>query len=126
MQRDLENHLISMSRIRVHSGTEVSCLRFRGSVRKPSEEMFARRLADAGSRAPYLVVDLSEMEYLCSSGLGILLEQAVLQERQGGWLRLVSPSPTVSMILRLSGAASSLAWFAQETEALDDLPSRAA
>ena len=95
-------------------------------VGQPTEEMFRRRLTDAGTRAPHLVVDLSEMEYLCSKGLGILLEQAVLQERQGGWLRLVSPSPTVSMILRLSGAAASLTWFAEENLALDDLPSRAA
>jgi anti-anti-sigma factor len=126
MPRDLDNHLISMSRLRSHSGRQVSCVRFRGCVRKLTEDAFRRRLDEAGRRAPHLLVDLSEVEYLCSSGLGILIEQSAVQERQGGWLRLISPSKTVSMILGLSGAASSLAWFAAENEALDDLRGRAA
>ena len=126
MPRDLDSHLISMSRLRVHNGREVSCVRFRGSVRKLTEESFRQRLDESGRRAAHLLVDLSEVEYLCSSGLGILLEQSALQERHGGWLRLISPSRTVSMILRLSGAAASLAWFSAEDEALDDLRGHAA
>src|SRR6185503_20751922 len=126
MRRDLDNHLISMSRLRLYRGREVSCVRFRGSVRKLTEESFRERLVESGRRAPHLLVDLSEVEYLCSSGLGILLEQSAVQERHGGWLRLISPSRTVSMILRLSGAAGSLTWFPAEDEALDDLRGQAA
>jgi len=126
MPRDLDNHLISMSRVRMHQGHEVACIRFRGSVRKLTEESFRERLEEAGRRATHLLVDLSELEYLCSSGLGVLLEQSAIQERHGGWLRLVSPSRTVSMILRLSGAAQSLAWFTTEDDALDDLRGQAA
>jgi anti-anti-sigma factor len=126
MRRDLDNHLISMSRLRLYRGREVSCVRFRGSVRKLTEESFRERLVESGRRAPHLLVDLSEVEYLCSSGLGILLEQSAVQERHGGWLRLISPSRTVSMILRLSGTAASLAWFSAEDEALDDLRGLAA
>ena len=126
MPRDLDNHLISMSRVRLHRGNEVACIRFRGSVRKLTEDSFRQHLDESGRRASHLLVDLSEVEYLCSSGLGILLEQSAIQERHGGWLRLVSPSPTVSMILRLSGAAQSLAWFSAEDDALDDLRGQAA
>ena len=126
MPRDLDNHLISMSRVRMHNGHEVACVRFRGSVRKLTEDSFRQRLDESGRRAPHLLVDLSELEYLCSSGLGVLLEQSAIQERHGGWLRLVSPSRTVSMILGLSGATQSLAWFTAEDEALDDLRGKAA
>jgi stage II sporulation protein AA (anti-sigma F factor antagonist) len=126
MPRDLDNHLISMSRVRVHNGHEIACVRFRGSVRKPTEDAFRQRLEESGRRASHLLVDLSEVEYLCSSGLGLLLEQSAVQERQGGWLRLVAPSRSVAMILGLSGAAQSLVWFTAEDEALDDLRGQAA
>jgi len=126
MPRNLDSHLISICRLRLHHGYEVSCVRFRGSVRKLTEDSFRERLDESGRRAPHLLVDLSEVEYLCSSGLGILLEQSAVQERHGGWLRLISPSHTVSMILGLSGAAGSLTWFTAEDEALDDLPGQAA
>ena len=126
MPRDLDSHLISLSRIRLHHGRDVAVIRFRGSVRKLTEDSFRQRLDESGRRAAHLLVDLSEVEYLCSSGLGILLEQSAIQERHEGWLRLVSPSETVSMILRLSGAAASLAWFSTEDEALDDLRGKAA
>jgi anti-anti-sigma factor len=91
-----------------------------------TEDSFRQHLDESGRRAPHLLVDLSEVEYLCSSGLGVLLEQSAIQERHGGWLRLISPSRTVFMILRLSGAAPSLAWFSAEDEALDDLRGQAA
>jgi anti-anti-sigma factor len=126
MPPDLDNHLISISRIRVVHDQEVSCVRFRGAVRKLTEASFRDTLREAGRRAPHLLVDLSEVAYLSSSGLGLLLEQAGTQEREEGWLRLVSPSQTVSMILRLSGTAEALAWFAEEDAALDDLRGRAA
>ena len=126
MPRDVDNHLISISRIRKHAAAEISCVRFRGTVRQPTEPEFCSRLDEAGRRSPHLVVDLSELEYLSSSGLGMLLDQAGTQEHRGGWLRIISPSPTVAMILHLAGASSSLAPFADLEDAVNDLPDRAA
>jgi anti-anti-sigma factor len=126
MPPDVEAHLISISRIRLRASAEISCVRFRGAVRQPTEGEFRTRLKEAGRRAVHLTVDLSELEYLSSNGLGMLLDQAGIQERRGGWLRVVAPSPAVAMILSLAGTAGALASFVDENEALDDLPGRAA
>jgi len=117
-----EAHLISISRIRRVGEAEVSVLRLRGAVRTSTADELERRLGEAGERSPYLLVDLSELEYLSSKGLGMLLDQAGLQERGKGWLRLLTPSPAVAMILGLAGTAPALASFPGEDEALADLP----
>jgi len=96
-------------------------LRLRGVVRQPTTQDFESRLAEAGTRSRFLVLDLSELEYVNQSGLGILLDQARLQERRGGWLRVISPSPAVGMILQLSGATEGLPVFVDEHQALDGL-----
>jgi anti-anti-sigma factor len=126
MPRDVESHLISISRIHKHAAAEISCVRFRGTVRQPTEPEFSSRLDEAGHRSPHLVVDLSELEYLSANGLGMLLDQAGAQERRGGWLRIISPSPTVAMILHLAGASSTFTPFADLEDAARDLSERAA
>ena len=104
----------------------MSVQRFRGAVRESTLDEFRDRLTEAGERAPFLLLDLSETEYLSSTGLGLILGQAEVQEARGGWLRLVAPSPAVSMILRLSGVSETLPPWRDETNALRDLASRAA
>lgn len=119
-------HLISISRIQNHHGTEVSQVRFRGAVRGSTIEDFRGRLQDAGGRSPYLMVDLSELDYVSSTGLSLLLLQAQTQEKRGGWLRILAPSPAVSMILELSGVAETLPPAGSEEEVLESLTPRAA
>lgn len=123
---DPRAHLISISRLTLRNGVEVSVQRFRGAVRQATIHEFEARLREGGGRSPYHVVDLSELEYIEATGLGRLLEQSVAQERRGGWLRVVSPSPAVAMILKLSGVSDSLAMAATEEDALKDLPGKAA
>jgi anti-anti-sigma factor len=124
--KNTEAHLISISRLQHHEGIEISLLRLRGVVRAPTTEEFRARLSEAGTRSPYLVVDLSELGYITSTGLSFLLTQAEVQRRRQGWLRVVSPSPTVSMIFELSGVAKSLPPLASPEEALREFRSRAA
>ena len=119
-------HLISISRLVRRSGVEVSVQGFRGSVRAATAEDFQLRLAEAGDRSPYLIVNLSGLDYISSTGLGHLLERAKIQERAGGWLRLVNPSPSVAMILEVSEVDAVLPPLADEEDALRDLPIRAA
>lgn len=121
-----ESHLISISRLQHVDGVDVSHLRLRGVVRAPTTEEFRSRLSEAGIRSPYLVVDLSELGYITSTGLSLLLMQAETQRRRDGWLRVVSPSAAVAMILDLSGVAETLAPMADAEEAVSDLRVRAA
>ena len=125
-QPDSRAHLISISRLSVRNGIEVSVQRFRGAVRQATIHDFESRLREGGERSPYYIVDLSELEYIEAAGLGRLLEQSVAQERRGGWLRVVAPSSTVAMIFKLSGVSDSLLVAATEDDALRDLPERAA
>jgi anti-sigma B factor antagonist len=115
------SHLISISRIRTHGGSEISILALRGAVRSGTAPDFRARLTEAGERSPRLVVDLSGLDYLSSTGIGALMEQARLQKRRGGWLRLVAPSAAVGMILRLAEAQRELPAFPTEADALRDL-----
>lgn len=120
------SHLISISRIQSAHAREVSVLRLRGVVRETTGPDFRARLAESGARSTFLVVDLSELEYLNSAGIGMLLRQARNQERRGGWLRLVSPSSAVAMILKLAGLGESLPVHVDLDEAVRDLSPRAA
>lgn len=120
-RHDPDAHLISISRMSRAEGTEISMLRLRGAVRKLTNPDFRSRLDEAGRRSRFMVVDLSELEYINSTGLGMLLNQARVQERRDGWLRLVAPEGGVSMILRVAGVAGELRLFGDEAEALRDL-----
>ncbi len=124
--RDVDAHLISISRLRVVGATEVSVQRFRGAVRPATLDDFRKRLAESGARSPYLVVDLSELGSIDSAGLECLMNQAAIQERGGGWLRLASPSPAVAVILGLSGVNETLIPWTDESEAVRDLAPKAA
>ena len=125
-QLESDAHLISISRIQKRAEGEISMLRLRGSVRGSTSTDFRGHLDEAGLRSPYLVVDLSELEYINSTGLGMLLRQSEIQERRKGWMRVVAPSPAVAMILRLTGVAEKLSLHSDEEGALRDLPARAA
>ena len=120
-----EKHLISIARIRSENDQEISEVGFRGSVRKTTVQDFRDYLEQAGARSPFLMVKLGDLDYLCSSGLGVLLEQSRRQEQRRGWLRIVSPSTTVTMILSLSGVSEILRSVDSEEEALRDLPKAA-
>ena len=122
----MEAHLISISRLQDCNGVEVSHLRLRGVVRASTTDEFRSRLGDAGSRSPYLVVDLSELGYITSTGLSLLLMQAEAQKKQQGWLRVVAPSSAVAMILDLSGVAETLPPLASSEDAIRELRSRTA
>jgi len=115
-------HLVSITHIRDEAGGEVVEVAFRGSVRSHTVDIFRDSLERAGENAPYLLVNLAELEYLSSTGLGVMLQQSRRQEKRNGWMRIVSPSATVTMILGLSGVSDILASAGSPEEALRDLP----
>ena len=117
--------LVSITRMLEESGREIAEVGFRGSVRGAEVDGFRDALEAAGDRASYLLVNLEDLEYLCSTGLGTLLAQSRRQEKRGGWLRIVAPSPTVRMILGLSGVSDILVSSDSARAALRDLPEAA-
>ena len=49
------------------------------------------------------VLDLSELDFMDSSGLGLLMGRYALIKRMGGEMVLLSPTPAVLRIVRLAG-----------------------
>jgi anti-anti-sigma factor len=79
----------------------------RGEFDLTGVEVFEAAVASVRPRHA-LVLDLNELTFLDSSGLGALVS---LHERarSGGWsLLLAAPQPAVSMVLRISGLAQRL------------------
>lgn len=102
------DHFVSMTRMATFHDVSVCCTAFRGVVRDTTVYRFREYLEQGGRRSPYLLVDLSGVTYLSSTGLGLLVDQARYQERLNGWLRVVNPSNPVKMILDISGLAGVL------------------
>ncbi len=71
-----------------------------GSVSIGDAESLRDRLAEfTASKVPLIVLDLSEMDFICSTGLGAIILAHVRARRYEGQVRLVAPQPIVRKLL---------------------------
>ena len=63
-------------------------------------EMDARILAE---RAERVLLELSEVDFMDSSGLGLIMGRFALVKQYGGTLSVLDPSPAVIKMMRLAG-----------------------
>ncbi len=66
----------------------------------------------------YLIVNLGNVSYIDSSGLGVLLGRYKRLAAKGGKVLLVAPSPQVKKVLELSGLFRIMDTFLTEQEAV--------
>lgn len=66
----------------------------------------------------HLVINLSRVEYLDSTGLGILIGGVKRLKEQGGSLKLAGPSARITRIFEITGLNKIFDVFASEQEAL--------
>jgi anti-anti-sigma factor len=79
-------------------------IRPEGEIDMSNAPVLAAAFAEAVDRhAATLVVDLAEVTYLDSSGIGVLIEALHSIEADGGALRVVGASGIVARVLELSG-----------------------
>jgi len=71
---------------------------------------------DAGVKN--LLVNLDKVEYLDSTGLGILIGGVKRLKEQGGSLRLVGPSARISRIFEITGLNKIFDVYATEADAI--------
>lgn len=71
---------------------------------------------DGGTR--HLLVNLEKVEYLDSTGLGILIGGVKRAKEQGGSLKLVGPSARITRIFEITGLNKIFDVYASEAEAL--------
>lgn len=68
--------------------------------------------------SPFLVVDLSKLEYINSSGIYSLMECYAKTKEKGGYLKLFSPNGRVKEILELVGITKVIPLFETLEQAL--------
>lgn len=80
-------------------------------------DLIVKKLAH-GDRA--FVLDLSEVPYISSLGIAVLVTTYVKVSREGGTLRLVNPRPRVAQVLELAKVADIFKSYASVAEALGE------
>jgi anti-sigma B factor antagonist len=83
----------------------------------PQAERAIRPLVAAGPKV--LVFDLSELEFITSTGIGLLLGSKAAMEKRGGACFLSSPRPQVRRVLEIMKALPSATVFESQKQ-LDD------
>lgn len=78
-------------------------------------DLIAERLK---SGVKVVVLDLSEVPYISSLGIAVLVTAYVKVNREGGSLRLVNPRPRVEQVLELTKVADIFKSYTSVEEAL--------
>lgn len=73
------------------------------------------------TRAKNLVLDLSRVSFIDSSGLGVILGRYRRVKAQGGEVAIVNVQPPVDRLLELAGLHRLVRFYANEEEALGEL-----
>ena len=73
-------------------------------------------LVDAGSRS--LLVDLHDVTYIDSGGIGALVEMYIYVSRRGGRLVLLRPSHVADRVLHITHLSSTFQIFEEEPAAV--------
>lgn len=73
--------------------------------------------SEAAKGVALLIVDLSGLEFMDSTGVQILLDIRVMMDNRGGKLALASPQNTVARVLNLIGADQLIPVYASVEEA---------
>lgn len=76
-------------------------LRVAGRLDSSSASALARRCAEVQGEGKHLVLNLEQVSFIASSGIGALLAVAEQFRESGRELRLVALSPAVDSVIRL-------------------------
>ncbi|GAB4373050.1 MAG: STAS domain-containing protein [Bryobacter sp.] len=99
---------------------EVPILELRGSLLAgaPCIEL-RQKIQDLAKSDPRVIIDLSQVDYIDSSGLGTLVASFTMLERAGGGLRILKPSERDMELLVLTKLASVFQVFDDEQAAVN-------
>jgi anti-sigma B factor antagonist len=96
----------------------VAVIRGEGRLNMVSAPDLRTAVAEAvAAGRPRVVVDLSGVEFMDSSGLGALVGCLKTTRQAGGDLRIAAPSEQVTMVLKLSNLDRILTSYATPTDA---------
>ena len=97
--------MLSTLEIHERRGSDAVMLALQGELDFCSGAELAIRLADEGRLGARIVVDLTELEFMDSAGMGVLHRAAKWAGEDGWTLSLTGPRPNVHRLLRLTALA---------------------
>jgi anti-sigma B factor antagonist len=101
------------------NGHGVHLVRVSGEIDVATSPALRERLQPtAGSSVPVQIVDLSEVTFLDSTGLGVLVGALKRRREAGGVLRLVIAEPRILRIFEITGLVDVFSIFPSVEEAL--------
>ena len=90
-------------RVELQRGSAYVLVRLVGSATMDCIENLRTQLSSVlAENPPELILDLSQLQFLNSSGLGALVDTHLQYRRQTGTLKLLNPSPPISHLLKLT------------------------
>ncbi|GAB3604745.1 STAS domain-containing protein [Conyzicola nivalis] len=99
----------------------VTVIRGEGRLNMVSAPLLREAVTDAISKGrPRVVVDLSGVDFMDSSGLGALVGCLKTARQAGGDLRIAAPSEQVTMVLQLSNLDRILTSYVSPEDAYRD------
>jgi anti-sigma B factor antagonist len=106
--------------INVRVRGDVHVIELRGAIRLGEPVDRFRGAVDEALAAgePYIVVNLSEVPMIDSSGIGVLVKALTSAKQRGGSVKLVNPSKFALQVLRLIGVVNLFEIFEDEETAL--------
>lgn len=97
----------------------VTALELEGEVDVYTAPLLRQEIMDQVDKGTkYILVHLEKVEYLDSTGLGILIGGVKRLKEQGGALKLVGPSPRISRIFDITGLNRIFDVYATQADAL--------
>jgi anti-sigma B factor antagonist len=94
--------MLSTLEIQARLGSDAVVLALQGELDYCSGADLALRLADEGRRGTNVVVDLTQLEFMDSAGMGVLHRAAKWAGEEGWTLSLTGPRPNVARVLALT------------------------
>jgi anti-sigma B factor antagonist len=107
--------------INVRRRSQVQIIQLKGSLRLgDGVEVFKQAIEEAiGAGDTRLVVNLTEVPMIDSSGIGVLVKSMASAKQRGGAVKLVNPSKFASQTLRLVGVLNLFEVFDDENKAVE-------
>jgi anti-sigma B factor antagonist len=68
-----------------------------------ARRLHAQLLEEMKQFGPELALDLSQVKFVDSTGLGVLVSVLKKAREQGGYVRLLNPSREIERLLRITG-----------------------
>jgi anti-anti-sigma factor len=105
----------------VENRNRAAVLRLKGRLDVKTSPILLQRAAEIQANGQNLVLNLSEVSFIGSSGIGALLVLVEQFQEQAGVVRLVSPSPAVDAVIKLLNLDRFLAVDPSEEKALAEI-----